>query len=457
MAEKKVKIKLVFFLCLFCGLDLFCGIEKDDMTSKKYVFKGRIASIESSITNEDVSSEYSYGRTLLHYACKTPYVNLRDIKILIKKGADPNILDDFRESPLLYALKNKNIDKNTLDFLIASSQKVVNVQSFKGDTPLTIACRYHSLEVIKQLLQAGAHKTVHIANFMRRTPLCLAAIYQDYRAVFYLLKYGAESINKRDIFGKTPIYYIFRRRSEEDKKIKGTYLLIKMFLIMLELDNRYKDLAILFMQKAIKRITTQKEAKELNQKIVSLENKLRKYEKKPYDSGVRSSFMGGYNFFTWEYYLSIRFVESTIFKELVLQYDLEVLRDSIKTLFPFRVQRFLEKFTKESRQSLRFEFIRSYKKGNFNLEKQIKEIMVREEDKREKEIQELRRIEAKVDSVELGISYTELDDLQSAEKRIQIKDDEFRVSFFSMRDFLLRKRLEREAKITKKLEELTKK
>ena len=91
------------------------------------------------------------------------------VEFLLMNGADPNLLDSFNDSPLIWACYNNKID--TVRVLLDHGADINAIGRY-GDTPLTLAVQRlpsHSENVIQLLLERGADPM--IANESGRTAL----------------------------------------------------------------------------------------------------------------------------------------------------------------------------------------------------------------------------------------------------------------------------------------------
>jgi hypothetical protein len=91
------------------------------------------------------------GETALHYA-----VERRDelwVKFLLERGANPNIADNNRETPLTIAAGLGFVEG--VEQLIAKGARIDDTNS-SGETPLISAVHRHDLAIVRLLLKKGA-------------------------------------------------------------------------------------------------------------------------------------------------------------------------------------------------------------------------------------------------------------------------------------------------------------
>lgn len=213
------------------SLDSFGEIDLTDM---------RIASIKAQRKAETeikknglAASEKKKAGAAFFRICKIG--TLEKAKAAIAAGAEVNVEDDSGAMPLVYAASNKNPE--IVSALIAAGAKIdarnhrgsmtplmvtvgrqgcnpeaitrllkcgadVNATDNSGHTPLILAARSGSLEVVAALVKAGADVNVKTGD--GTTPLMLAAIHNKPETIAALLKMGAE-VNVMDKMSKTPL------------------------------------------------------------------------------------------------------------------------------------------------------------------------------------------------------------------------------------------------------------
>lgn len=183
--------------------------------------------IEESIHKININEQDYEGRTFLFWAILRPWKPI--VKILLEKGADPNIttfedrtpleeaveLNDFElvhlliengadvkdGFPLHFASQHNNL--NIVKLLI---EKGVDINKrYKGHgNALTYYCKYIYLDfdIIKYLIEKGID--VNVRNNLGQTPLCEVSLYDNLHLVKFLLQNGANKEIK-DRFGRKPI------------------------------------------------------------------------------------------------------------------------------------------------------------------------------------------------------------------------------------------------------------
>lgn len=142
-------------------------------------------------------------RYLVHQYDRKENTLLKMLEILVKNGADVNMLDKQGSAPLHYALETwllppervLNIEK----FLIDHGADV-NLQNADGNTPLHIAVEWN-YQLAELLLENGAN--VNIINKMGMTPLDIVINRENYENIAeLLLKHGAKTSKELDTLDK---------------------------------------------------------------------------------------------------------------------------------------------------------------------------------------------------------------------------------------------------------------
>jgi ankyrin repeat protein len=139
------------------------------------------------------------GCTPLCFASSNAYQDkaLEIIELLLEGGADPNI----GKSPLL-GLMDKKISTLLVPILLKAGANP-NIIDENGATPLHLIAIYNDLSLTQELLKYGAH--IDARDNFQKTPLHIAVIRSSEKYVEQLLKQGADP-NTRDAEGKTPLH-----------------------------------------------------------------------------------------------------------------------------------------------------------------------------------------------------------------------------------------------------------
>ncbi|ORX76593.1 ankyrin, partial [Anaeromyces robustus] len=102
----------------------------------------------------DINYQDANGNTALLYACKLN--NKRITELLLKNGANANIVNHKNKSPLMYSCKNGN--KSCVDMLLECHAKLDIESHTDKKTAFKYACGSGKLPVIKTLIQ---HKAIN--------------------------------------------------------------------------------------------------------------------------------------------------------------------------------------------------------------------------------------------------------------------------------------------------------
>ncbi len=132
--------------------------------------------------------------------------NLNKVRLLISKGADPNIPGVFSDNtPLYSAILEDNED--LFKELLSCERTDVNSVNSGDDTPLSLALRAKKSDIATLLLNRGANPNTK--GNSTQTPLQLAINLGDQKLVELLLTKGAK-IDDSDV--NTPLHYALERK-----------------------------------------------------------------------------------------------------------------------------------------------------------------------------------------------------------------------------------------------------
>jgi len=137
------------------------------------------------------------GEMMLHKVVEKGYTIA--VKLLLKAGLDKDLKTVDGDTPLLYAVYNKNIDIIKLLLDVGVDKDVKNND---GDTPLLYAVCNQNIEIIKLLLDVGVDKDIKDKKGM--TPLHYAVLTDNIEIVKILLDAGV-NMNIKENYGYTPL------------------------------------------------------------------------------------------------------------------------------------------------------------------------------------------------------------------------------------------------------------
>ncbi|MHA4808844.1 ankyrin repeat domain-containing protein [Flavitalea flava] len=141
-----------------------------------------------------LDAQDALGDTPLHHAVDRSG-NLESIKLLMSAGAQINALNYQGLAPLNKALLADSVDYETVVYLIHSGANV-NLKDLEKNTPLHYAAESGNTEIAKVLLKANADREAE--NKLKRTPLLLAVENQKTEMVRLLILSGA-NVNGRGV------------------------------------------------------------------------------------------------------------------------------------------------------------------------------------------------------------------------------------------------------------------
>jgi len=185
--------------------------------------------------------------TLLHIGVYSGNEQL--VRYLINELSIPvNSINNFRMTPLHYAVSNSDIVTTTL---LINSGAYVDVQDVSGKTPLIHACCLNKVNIVQLLLDRGSsartfdasgdsplhhsargkciasvkallrHSStdVNATNFLEETPLQVACASGSHTAVRFLLESGSDPDMKSKA-GKKAIDYVIRDNSNTSSRLR---------------------------------------------------------------------------------------------------------------------------------------------------------------------------------------------------------------------------------------------
>uniref|UniRef100_A0ABD2X5A0 Uncharacterized protein n=1 Tax=Trichogramma kaykai TaxID=54128 RepID=A0ABD2X5A0_9HYME len=160
------------------------------------------------------------GNTPLHVAAyfRQPLVT----EILLRKGANPNMVNYDECTPLHLICKNQNIDVDLVKTFIEISKEIqqtvqLDIGDKIGDTPLHLAVKYKNLEVVELLLRNGANP--NLINEGGLTPLhiiCKIENCKDLIEKFFEINNDIQQtvqVDMRDNWGNSPLHLALRREN----------------------------------------------------------------------------------------------------------------------------------------------------------------------------------------------------------------------------------------------------
>ena len=161
-----------------------------NLKNKNFSFEDYTNFIEKMLLEVNIDKQNKDGDTALLIAS---WYDAEIAEDLLNRGANPNISEKYKNSPIIYASqKNPQIIKNLID-----KGADVNHKNSDKNTALLFASKYNP-EYINMLIDKGAD--VNAINNFKMTPLLMAARYNP-KYVDVLIKNGAD-VNIKSEKGK---------------------------------------------------------------------------------------------------------------------------------------------------------------------------------------------------------------------------------------------------------------
>nr|XP_043904747.1 ankyrin repeat and SOCS box protein 2-like isoform X3 [Solea senegalensis] len=136
-------------------------------------------------------------------------VELRCVQVLLENGADPDIANNDKETPLFKACERNSA---AVVAMLLNHGAAVNARCIQGWTALQQAVVSNNVEICEMLLKAGAKH--NITNIYGISPIFTAAQTGRIATLRFLLKHGAD-INSQAADGATALYEAAKNRHQE--------------------------------------------------------------------------------------------------------------------------------------------------------------------------------------------------------------------------------------------------
>ena len=174
--------------------------------------------------NVDINKQNNYKYTPIMFAIINPNPNIDIVKFLVANDANVNLKNEYGETPLMFATEKVNI--NIVQFLVSKGANV-NLQNNEGYTALMIAAKIERKRIdivnIINFLVANDAK-VNIQNNKGNTALMIAIVNNDISIIKLLVQNRAD-LNIRNKQGQS-IYYITTRFNGSKKEEKVNILIL---------------------------------------------------------------------------------------------------------------------------------------------------------------------------------------------------------------------------------------
>ena len=167
----------------------------------------RLLKIEAFKKNVDQQDEE--GNTAFLFTAGYGFEDI--LNLLIEAGADPNLSDFKKRTPLITAAYKGKANIVTRLLKIETVKKNINAQDIKGNTAFLFAAKKGYDNIMDLLLEAEADST--LSNFKERTPLMEATYRGQLNSVTRLLKIETvkKSVNAQDIKGNTAFLFATKK------------------------------------------------------------------------------------------------------------------------------------------------------------------------------------------------------------------------------------------------------
>ena len=172
--------------------------ESKPITLLEYACKHDISMLMTAIVEGNICSRDSVGRTPLHIACQ--YNKLGLVVLLLKEGADQNVVNCNEELPLHVAVSH-----STIEIVKLVSSCDINKQDIFGNAPLHVACRCNKPEIISFLTKLNGCNQ-NLVNNDGQLPLHIAATHAGARQIEVVKTVSSCDVNKQDSNGNTPAH-----------------------------------------------------------------------------------------------------------------------------------------------------------------------------------------------------------------------------------------------------------
>ncbi|ORY78795.1 ankyrin, partial [Neocallimastix californiae] len=124
-------------------------------------------------------------------------------KVIIEKGANINIKDNFRKTPLMYAIENNN-SSDIIELLLQKGANI-NDKDFNGNTPLHYACKFSNVNIVSLIM--GKKPKINEQNEKGETPLIISFMERNWICAKRLLEYNDINVTIKDKNGNTILNY----------------------------------------------------------------------------------------------------------------------------------------------------------------------------------------------------------------------------------------------------------
>ncbi len=148
----------------------------------------------------DIDSRTESGKTLLNWALLDRQVWA--VQILVSRGADVNLPDDFGDLPLAYAIDAENLD--LMRYLVKAG---ADPNGGKADKlPIIAAVQGNRVAALGELIRMGAKTSVVDSGGVTLLQLAAQAEYWEILTLLLETRPAPDLLNKGDSEGRTPLH-----------------------------------------------------------------------------------------------------------------------------------------------------------------------------------------------------------------------------------------------------------
>ncbi|PGG96211.1 hypothetical protein AJ79_09680 [Helicocarpus griseus UAMH5409] len=155
------------------------------------------------------TQDAKFTRSALGWAVRNEYEPV--VKLLLSAGADPDVPDYRKQTPLSVAAE---FGLEGLVSLFLEHKAQVDSTDYYGQTPLSFAAKNGHTSVVARLLEAGANPTLRDSVY-GKTSLLWAAEWRHNEIARLLLEHEKVDCNESDTQGQTALLWAVRTRNQE--------------------------------------------------------------------------------------------------------------------------------------------------------------------------------------------------------------------------------------------------
>ncbi|XP_043466925.1 ankyrin-1-like [Leptopilina heterotoma] len=140
----------------------------------------------NTLLNKKNLEKHVHDKRLLHVAAARGHLQIVDL--LIKNGAEINVVDIKGRTPFYIALLQNKVE--VAEFLLENGARI-DIRREDGRTTLHVAIKTQNIQIVERILKKGTMVNV-LDDMSRMKPIDVAASLKNIQLVELLLKYGAK-------------------------------------------------------------------------------------------------------------------------------------------------------------------------------------------------------------------------------------------------------------------------